>query len=152
MLSQEVAIPESTTSIRHCHPYARKHVVCTMYGTHEAVTEYARCCLRKWVYQKIQQVFRHCHPYARKPASEAVLDRMQLSLHADRRTPLAASCLVQEKFAWSVKTRRPPSRHSTDAKVYGNATTAMHGLLCCHTTVLRPCIAPLCPLTFRLRL
>ena len=30
---------------------------------------------------------RRCHPYARKSASQAVLSRMQLTLHATRRTP-----------------------------------------------------------------
>ena len=30
--------------------------------------------------------------------------------------------------AWLVKTRRAPSRHSRDTRVYGHATTAMHKL------------------------
>ena len=29
-------------------------------------------------------------------------------------------------LAWSVKTRRAPSRHCRDARVYGHTTTAMH--------------------------
>ena len=53
---------------------------------------------------------------------------MQLTLHADspetsRRFTLGARnvCLLGE-------TRRAPSRHYWDAKVYGHATTAMHDM------------------------
>ena len=38
------------------------------------------------------------------------------------------SRLVQAMSAWSVKTRRAPSRHSRDARVYGHTTTAIHKL------------------------
>ena len=41
----------------------------------------------------------------RKSASPAVLSRMQLTLHATRRTPHDASRLVQALSAWSMKTR-----------------------------------------------
>ena len=45
--------------------------------------------------------------------------------------------LVYAMSAWSVKTRRAPSRHSTDAKVYGHMTTAMRAASkppsCSHT-------------------
>ena len=51
---------------------------------------------------------------------------MQLTLHATRRTPNGASRLMLAMSAWSVKTRRAPSRHCEYAKVYGHATTAMH--------------------------
>ena len=47
--------------------------------------------------------------YARKPVSQGCLSRIQLSVHATRRTPLGASPLVQAMPAWSVKTRRAPS-------------------------------------------
>ena len=51
---------------------------------------------------------------------------MQLTLHANRSTPHGASLLVQQAMsAWSVKTRRAPSRHCRDARVYGHTTTAM---------------------------
>ena len=53
---------------------------------------------------------------------------MQFTLHATRRTPHGASCLVQAMSTWLVKTRRAPSRHSRDARVYGHTTTAMHKL------------------------
>ena len=36
--------------------------------------------------------------------------------------------LVQAMSAWSVKTRRAPSRHCTDIRVYGRTTTAMHDM------------------------
>ena len=49
----------------------------------------------------------------------AVLGRMQFTLHATRRTPHGASRLVQPMSAWLVKTCRAPSRHSIDARVYG---------------------------------
>ena len=53
---------------------------------------------------------------------------MQFTLHATRRTPHGASRLVQAISAWLVKTRRAPSRHSRDARVYGHTTKAMHKL------------------------
>ena len=37
-----------------------------------------------------------------------------------------ASRLVLAMSAWSVKTRRAPSRHCRDARVYGHTTTAVH--------------------------
>ena len=68
------------------------------------------------------------HPYARKSASHEVLSRMQLTLHATGRTPHGASRLVLAKSAWSVKTRRAPSRHCRDGRVYGHTTAAMHDM------------------------
>ena len=38
------------------------------------------------------------------------LGGMQVTLHATRRTPHGASRLVQAMVAWSMKTRRTPSR------------------------------------------
>ena len=60
-----------------------------------------------------------------KSVLRAVLGRIQFTLHAIRRTPHGASRLVQAMSAWSVNTRRAPSR---DARVYGHTTTAMHKL------------------------
>ena len=59
-------------------------------------------------------------------ASNVVLSRMQLTFHATRPAPHGASRLVQATSAWSAKTRRSPSRHYRDARVYGHTTTAMH--------------------------
>ena len=53
---------------------------------------------------------------------------MQFTLHATRRTPHGAVRLVPATSAWLVKTRRAPSRHGRDARVYGHTTTAMHKL------------------------
>ena len=64
----------------------------------------------------------------RSPVLQAVLGRMQFTLHATRRKSHRASSLVQAMSAWLVKTRRAPSRHSRDARVYGHTTTAMHKL------------------------
>ena len=50
---------------------------------------------------------------------------MQLTLHATRGTPHGASRLVLAMSAWSAKTRRTPSRHGTDARVYCHTTAAM---------------------------
>ena len=72
------------------------------------------------------QFVRRCHPYARKSISQAVLSRMQLTLHATRRIPHGASRLVLAMSAWSVETRRAPSRHCRVARVYDHTTTAMH--------------------------
>ena len=74
----------------------------------------------------LNQFIRRCHPHARKSAWRAVLSRMQLTHHATRRTSHGASRLVQVMSAWSVKTRRTPSRHRRDARVYGHTTTVMH--------------------------
>ena len=52
----------------------------------------------------------------RIPASQALLSRMRLTLHATRRTPHGASRLVLAMSSWSVKTRRAPSRHCSDAR------------------------------------
>ena len=59
-----------------------------------------------------------------KSASQAVHGEMQLNLLATHRAPHGASRLVQAMSSWSVKSRRAPSRHCKDAKVYGHA--AMH--------------------------
>ena len=61
-------------------------------------------------------------------ASKAVFSGMQLTLHATRPTPCGASRLVQTMRAWSVKTRRVPSRHCRDAKVYGHTIRVMHDM------------------------
>ena len=58
------------------------------------------------------------------PAHKAVLSRMQLTLHGTRRTLQGAARLVLAISAWSVKTRRAPSRHCRDTMVYGHTTTA----------------------------
>ena len=44
-------------------------------------------------------------------------------------TPHGASHVVQAVSAWSVKTRRVPSRHCRDATVYGRVTTTMHHMI-----------------------
>ena len=63
-----------------------------------------------------------------KSVLRAVLERMQFTLHATRRTPRGASRLVQATSAWLVKTRRAPSLHSRHVGVYGLTTTAKHKL------------------------
>ena len=63
-----------------------------------------------------------------KSASQAVLSRMQLALHATRRTPHGASRLVLAMPAWSVKTRRAPPRHCKDARLYCHTATAIHDM------------------------
>ena len=68
---------------------------------------------------------RRCHPCTRKCVSQAVLRRMQLTLHAIRRTPSGSSRLVLAMSAWSGKTRRVPSRHCREARVHDHTTTAM---------------------------
>ena len=50
------------------------------------------------------------------PASIAVLSRRQLTLHATLRKPHGASRLVLAMSAWSVKTRRAPSRHCKECE------------------------------------
>ena len=74
------------------------------------------------------QFIRRRHPYTIKSALKAVLSRMQLTLHVTRPPPHGALRLVQAMSAWSVKTRRAPSRHCRDSRVYGHTTTAMHDM------------------------
>ena len=73
------------------------------------------------------------YTYARKSASQAVLRVMLLTLPATSRIPR----LMPAKSSWSAKTRRSPSRHCKDARVYGHnvATTAIHAN---DNTPLRP--------------
>ena len=61
-----------------------------------------------------------------KSVLRAILGRTQFTLHATRRTSHGASRSVQAMSAWLVKTRRAPSRHGRDTRVYGHTTTAMH--------------------------
>ena len=61
-----------------------------------------------------------------KSASQAVHSRMQLTLHATRRTPHGASRLVRAMSAWLVKHRHAPSRHCRDARDHDYTTNAMH--------------------------
>ena len=56
-----------------------------------------------------------------------------------RLTPLRAWCKVQAMSAWSVKTRRAPSRQCRDVRVYGHTTTAMHSN---EYPPPRPCLKP----------
>ena len=56
-----------------------------------------------------------------KPSSQTVLGRMQPTIYATRQTPHGASNLLQAMSPWSVKTRRVPSRHCRDARVYSHA-------------------------------
>ena len=78
-------------------------------------------------HQKTNRFIGRCrHPYARKLSSKALRRRMQLTLfHATRPTPHGASRSAQAKSAWSVKTRRAPSRHCRESRVYGHATTVI---------------------------
>ena len=62
------------------------------------------------------------------PPHKQLLGLMQLTLHATRRTPQGASRLVRAMCAWAVKTRRAPSRHCREARVYGHTATAMHDI------------------------
>ena len=100
----------------------------SVYGKapHEAVTSIVT--LEVVTPKKAKKLIRRCHPYARKSASQAILSRMQLTYHATRRIPHGASRLVLAMPAWSVKTRRAPSRHFRDVRVYGHTTTAMHDM------------------------
>ena len=64
---------------------------------------------------RARQVRVSTYPPPRAP-TQTVPSSMQLTLHTTRRTLMSA---------WSVKTRRAPSRHCRDARVYGHTTTAM---------------------------
>ena len=59
---------------------------------------------------------------------KAVVSRIKLALQATHRIPHGASRSVLAVSAWSVKTRRAPSRHCRDARVYGRTTTAMQDI------------------------
>ena len=83
------------------------------------------------------------HPQPRQPqhpprgvgqpgGGELVEGQAQLggvrAVGAPRQHAYGASRLVQAMSAWLVKTRRAPSWHSRDARVYGHTTTVMHKL------------------------
>lgn len=55
-----------------------------------------------------------------------VLSRMHFTVHAARRPPHDASRLVHAIPAWSVNTRRAPSRRRRHARVCGHTTRGMH--------------------------
>ena len=67
-----------------------------------------------------------------KSALQAVRSRTQLTLHATRRTSHDASRLVYAMSAWTLKTRRAPSRRCMGARVctilskYSHAITAIY--------------------------
>ena len=66
-----------------------------------------------------------------KPNSWGVLPSAAFGTNRGHRCllpPPRSPLLVQAMSAWLVKTRRAPSRHSRDARVYGHTTTAMHEL------------------------
>ena len=66
-----------------------------------------------------------------KQAPQALLTRMQLTLHATRRTPHGASRLVRATSAWSVKARHAPVPALYRCKrFYGHTTMHMHGIEC----------------------
>ena len=75
--------------------------------------------------QESNQFIRRCI-YAGKCAAQVVLSRMQLTLHAARRTPHGVSRLVLATSVWSVRARRAPFRHCRDDRFYGQTTTTMH--------------------------
>ena len=60
------------------------------------------------------------------------------------RPPLTHPCTPPLQ-PWLVKTRRAPSRHSTDARFYGHTTTAVHTL----NTTPSPPTLPSCPQCYR---
>ena len=67
------------------------------------------------------------HMHKKVRTSQPVLSRMQLKPFMRLAQHLhGASRLVHAMPAWSVKTRRAPSRHCRDARVYDHTTTAMH--------------------------
>ena len=62
----------------------------------------------------------------RKSALQAVLSRMQLTLHRTRRLPHGASRMVHAIATWSMNTGRASAQHCRDARVYRHTATAMH--------------------------
>ena len=87
----------------------------------------SHCCLWKWsqpgnklIHSKLSYICKKA-----RTASQVVLSRLQLKFHSTHQTLHGASRLLQAMSAWSVKTRRAPPRHCTDARVYIK-TTFMH--------------------------
>ena len=75
--------------------------------------------------------------------AQVVVSRMQLNLHATRRTLDRASILVTATINkspfWLVKVGRAPPRHRRDARVCGHTTTAMYEM---STTPRPPAFPP----------
>ena len=63
-----------------------------------------------------------------KSASQAVFSNMQPNVYATRSTFDGVPRLVQPTDTRSVRTRRAPSRHCKDARVYGDTTTTKHDI------------------------
>ena len=105
-------------------------VVCTWYMVRHprvSCTVYSLLSLQVTTpHQKTNQLIRSCHQL--HVNLQAVLSRMQLTLHATRPTPNDPSRMAQDMSGWSVKTRRAPPRHCRDARVYGHTTTVMYDM------------------------
>ena len=79
--------------------------------------------------QRLRYLCRYLPPPApRWLSDDRFLKRCSSLFHTTRRTSHSASRSEQAMPAWLVKTRRSPSRHGRDARVYGHTTTAMHKL------------------------
>ena len=77
--------------------------------------------------KKIDSLDAVIHMQQSPPQKRFLVGLMQLTLHATRPPPPGASRFgARAMSAWSVKTRRAPSRHCRNASVYGRTTTGMH--------------------------
>ena len=124
--------------VRHRRASTKKYPLLSLEWPHQKTKKLIGAVIR------IQES-RHKVP---KSVLRGVLGRTRSTIHATRRTPHGASRLVQAMSAWLVKTRRTPSRHGRDARVYGHMTTAMHKL----TTRPHPPLSCVHPGAVRLKL
>ena len=113
-----------------CRPSHNKHAI-----KQESMHKVPRPASQVWLLVGFSSPFRSYKLGGRKQesmhkvpmlASQVVLSRMQLALHAARRTSHGASRLVHAMSTWSVQARRAPSRQCRDARVHGHTTTAVH--------------------------
>ena len=86
------------------------------------------CCLWKRPHSKIKTVRSKLSSIA-SPLHRPAFNRMEFTFNGTRRpTPHGASRLMKATSLWSGQTRRGPSRHWRDARVYGRTTTATHDI------------------------
>ena len=97
-------------------------------GSKSSSTSRVSCCRCRDTSTQATPEYKSIHwtlSSACKSASKVVLGRMQLTLHATCPTRHTTTAMHDTR---PPSTRSAPSRHCTDARVYGNTATAIHDM------------------------
>ena len=144
------ACDRATRSEQHTHKMVTSQTVHTSYGSVSACSLYTAIVERRRqeirTKRKVRTIPPSLFPRVATPDNKSVhfddVIHMQeippytwFLIMTGRRSPFTrldehhgVPRLVQAMPAWSGKTRRVPSRHCRDARVYGHTTTAMHDM------------------------